>query len=537
MDKRTGFLQYRRELPTRRPVEARVQDWDEIYNPFPILNLQEQAARCMDCGVPFCHQGCPLGNMIPDWNDFVYRDMWRKALDFLHATNNFPEFTGRLCPAPCESSCVLAINSDAVTIKQIEVSIIDRAWEEGWVRPEPPARLTGKKVAVIGSGPAGLACGQQLRRAGHEVAVFERADKAGGLLRYGIPQFKMEKRFLDRRLEQMEAEGVTFLTGVDVGADLRVEDLRREFDALVLAGGANAARDVPIPGSHLRGIHQAMEFLPMGNRFALGEVFEEHGYLLVKPTPPYAASPEPVPYVTATGKRVIIVGGGDTGADCLGTVHRQGCHSVHQFQIHPRPPDGRAPHNPWPQWDNVFRVSGAHEEGCEREFSIRTVEYLGNDRGYVTGLQTIRVQEEIRDGRAVFSDVPGTEQVYPADLVLLAIGFAGPERGGMLEQLGVEFDVRGNVKTNHDRMTGIPGVFAAGDMARGQSLIVWAIAEGRQAAAGVDEYLMGTTALPRPLDFGNDERPFFDPKPVPIHTTDHPPVEKSEPLMETVALQ
>jgi glutamate synthase (NADPH) small chain len=508
MGKPTGFLEFRRETPSRRPVPVRLQDWNEVYNPFPVLKIREQGARCMDCGIPFCHQGCPLGNMIPDWNDLVYRNMWREAIDRLHATNNFPEFTGRLCPAPCEASCVLGINSDPVTIKQIEVSIIDRAWDEGWVQPELPAKLTGKKVAVIGSGPAGLACAQQLRRAGHEVTVFERADEIGGLLRYGIPQFKMEKRHLDRRLEQMEAEGVVFRPGVNAGVDVRADELQQEFDAIVLAGGATLARDLPIPGRDLKGIYQAMHFLPMANRYSLGTAFRENGHILVNPTPPYGPTPDPAPYISAEGKKVIIIGGGDTGADCLGTVHRQGCASVAQFEIVPRPPDDRAPNNPWPQWSNILRVSSAHEEGGLREYSINTREFVGGEDGNVRALRTTRAEMRFEGGRMSFVDVPDTDEIWEADLVLLAMGFLGPERGGILEQLGVEFDPRGNVKSDGNRMTSVPGVFTAGDMTRGQSLIVWAIAEGRHAAAGVDEYLMGATDLPRPLDYGNDQRPF-----------------------------
>ncbi len=517
MGKPTGFLEFTRELPTRRPVELRVHDWNEVYNPFAPEKLRAQGARCMDCGIPFCHQGCPLGNLIPDWNDLIYRDRWRDAIDRLHATNNFPEFTGRLCPAPCESSCVLGINQRPVTIKQIEVSIVDRAWDEGWIRPEPPEQETGKKVAVIGSGPAGLACAQQLRRAGHAVTIFERADRPGGLLRFGIPQFKMEKRLLDRRVQQMEDEGVSFRTGVNVGADIQADALRAGFDAVVLAGGATQANDLPIKGRELKGVYQAMQFLPMANRFALNETLGSNGDRTVRATPPYhtsdhADSPGATHYLHARGKRVIIIGGGDTGADCLGTVHRQGCASVAQFEIVPRPPDDRAPANPWPQWDNVFRVSSAHEEGGDREYAIGTKEFLDDGKGNVRALRTTRVRTEFVDGRPRFADVEGSEEIWEADLVLLAMGFRGPQKEGLIEQLGLADEVgpppRG-VRADANKMTRVPGVFVAGDITRGQSLIVWAIAEGRHTAACVDEWLMGSTDLPKPLAHGNDGRPFM----------------------------
>jgi len=487
--KPTGFIDYSRELPDRRPVSERVHDYLEVYNPFPDDKLKTQGARCMDCGIPFCLQGCPLGNLIPDWNDLVYRDQWRMAIDRLHATNNFPEFTGKLCPAPCEASCVLGINSDPVTIKQIEASIIDKAWDEGWVVPQPPPLVSGKTVGVVGSGPAGLACAQQLARAGHAVTVFERADRIGGLLRYGIPDFKMEKRHLDRRLRQMEAEGVVFRPGVNVGVDVTAKELLAAFDAICLCGGSTQPRDLPIEGRELRGIYPAMHFLTMQNRRVAGD--SNHGE-----------------FISARDKRVVIIGGGDTGADCLGTVHRHGCKSVHQFEIVPRPPESRAPSNPWPQWSNVFRVSSAHEEGGIREYSINTRRFLGQE-GHVRALETVQVEMKTDNGRPRFVELPGTEKVYPADLVLLAMGFVGPEKKGMLEQLGVELDALGNVKADADKRTSVSKVFTAGDMTRGQSLIVRAIAEGRHAARSIDEFLMGASELPRPLEHGNNARPFI----------------------------
>jgi glutamate synthase (NADPH/NADH) small chain len=489
MGKPTGFIEFRRELPTRRPIPERVRDYLEVYDPFPDDKLRAQGARCMDCGIPFCHQGCPLGNLIPDWNDLVYRDRWRVALDRLHSTNNFPEFTGKLCPAPCEASCVLGINSDPVTIKQIEASIIDKAWNEDWVVPQPPERQTGKTVAIVGSGPAGLACAQQLARAGHAVTVFERADRIGGLLRYGIPDFKLEKCFLDRRLEQMKHEGVDFRPSTHIGIDLSAQELLAQFDAICLCGGSTQPRDLPIEGRELKGIYFAMEFLTGQNRRVAGD------------------SIDPKDFVSARGKHVIIVGGGDTGADCLGTVHRQKCKSVHQFEIVPRPPENRDSGNPWPQWSNVFRVSSAHEEGGVREYSIMTKRFVGRN-GRVESLDTVQVEMKADNGRLRFNEIPGTEKSYTADLVLLAMGFVGPERKGMLQQFGVELDAMGNVKSDSSKRTNVPKVFTAGDMTRGQSLIVWAIAEGRHAAHAVDEYLMGASDLPKPLDLGNNQRPF-----------------------------
>jgi glutamate synthase (NADPH/NADH) small chain len=472
-----GFLTTpQRELPVRRPVDVRILDYREVYEHQDADQLHRQAGRCMDCGIPFCHDGCPLGNLIPEWNDLAWRDDWQAAIERLHATNNFPEFTGRLCPAPCEGSCVLGIASDPVTIKQVEVSIIDRAWDEGWVQPLPPERLTGKTVAVVGSGPAGLAAAQQLTRAGHTVVVLERADAIGGLLRYGIPEFKMEKRQLDRRLDQMRAEGTRFRTGVDVGADLDPTALRARYDAVVLAIGATAARDLPVPGRELGGVLQAMEYLPHGNRAALD--------------PSYT-----VP-VSAAGKHVVIIGGGDTGADCLGTVHRQGAASVIQLEILPRPADARPEANPWPTWPLVYRTSSAHEEGGDRVYAVSTNRLVGDDEGQVAALELVEVT--MRDGR--FEPVAGTERTVPAQLVLLAMGFTGPQQRGLVEQLGVELDPRGNVARDADFMTTVPGVFVAGDAGRGQSLIVWAIAEGRAAAAGVDAWLRGSrSTLPRPI--------------------------------------
>ncbi len=469
-----GFLSTPREIPVRRPVDLRLRDWHEVYEPFPASRLERQAGRCMDCGIPFCHNGCPLGNLIPEWNDLVWRHDWQDAADRLHATNNFPEFTGRLCPAPCEAACVLGINADPVTIKQVEVEIIDRAFASGWVVPMPPAAVTGQKVAVIGSGPAGLAAAQQLTRAGHAVTVFERDDAPGGLLRYGIPEFKMEKRHLDRRLGQMRAEGTEFRCGVEAGTGITAEGLRAAYDAIVLCGGARVPRDLPLPGRSLDGIHQAMEYLPLSNRVV-------------------AANPgEPAdPAISARGRHVVIIGGGDTGADCLGTAHRQGPASVTQLEILPRPPATRPGQQPWPTYPMIYRVSSAHEEGGERTYAMTTLEFLGDAAGRVRALR-------LADA-AGFDPVPGTERELSCDLILLAMGFTGAERPGLLADLGVAFDQRGNVARDGSYATSVPGVFAAGDMGRGQSLIVWAIAEGRSAAAAVDRFLGGDSGLPAPI--------------------------------------
>jgi glutamate synthase (NADPH/NADH) small chain len=479
--KPTGFIEIARKKPPTRPVDERVHDWREVYLPYPEAGLKDQAARCMDCGIPFCHNGCPLGNLIPDWNDLVYRDRWHAAIDRLHATNNFPEFTGRLCPAPCEGSCVLGINNDAVTIKAVEVSIIDRAFQEGWVVAEPPAVRTGRKVAVVGSGPAGLSAAAQLNKAGHLVTVFERADRIGGLLRYGIPAFKLEKRVLDRRLEVLKEEGIVFRTKTNIGVNVPVEELRAEFDAIVLAGGSTRPRDLQVPGRELKGIHFAMEYLTMQNRRNEGETVAEDQF------------------VSARDKHVIIIGGGDTGADCLGTAHRQGAKSVHQLELLSRPPDSRVDNNPWPLWPNIFRVSSAHEEGGERVYSIATQQFTGDADGRVTTLHANHVEMVNVNGRMDFKPVPGSDHELNADLVLLAMGFVGPETNGMLQKLGVKMTDRGNVWRDGKWMTSVEGVFTCGDMQRGQSLIVWAQAEGRSCARGVDEFLMGRSDLPAPL--------------------------------------
>ncbi|MDQ1705564.1 MAG: glutamate synthase small chain [Frankiaceae bacterium] len=467
-----GFLTTARETPMRRPVDVRILDWHEVYEEFPHERLQQQAGRCMDCGIPFCHQGCPLGNLIPEWNDLVWRDDWREAIERLHATNNFPEFTGRLCPAPCETSCVLGINQDPVTIKQVEVEIVDRAWDEGWIAPQVPERLSGKTVAIVGSGPAGLAAAQQLTRVGHTVVVYERADRIGGLLRYGIPEFKMEKRHLELRLQQMREEGTRFRPGVDIGADITGEQLRKRHDVVVLAGGATASRDLPVPGRELGGIYAAMDYLPGSNLVQEGDL--------------------EAPPITAAGQDVVIIGGGDTGADCLGTAHRQGARSVTQLEILARPPDQRSDAMPWPTYPMTFRVSSAHEEGGDRVFAVSTQQFVGDEQGNVRALVLTEVDEK-------FQPIAGTERELPAQLVLLAMGFTGPERGPLLDGLGVELDARGNVARDGEWATSVPGVYVCGDMGRGQSLIVWAIAEGRACAAAVDRHLMGDTQLPAPI--------------------------------------
>jgi len=511
MGKPTGFMEHGRRLPRRRPVSVRLRDWKEVYEPFDEEATKEQGARCMDCGIPFCHDGCPLGNLIPEWNDLVYRDDWPDAMERLHATNNFPEFTGRLCPAPCEAACVLGINDDPVTIERIEYEIVERAWDEGWVTPQLPTARTGKSVAVVGSGPAGLAVAQQLARAGHAVTVFERAEKPGGLLRYGIPEFKMEKAVLDRRLAQMEAEGVTFVCATSVGGtagdagsgsaadgpaepgqergvgtacapDVRVRpaaEVRAEFDAVVLAGGATLPRDLPAPGRDLAGIHLALEYLKPSNLVREGVL---------------ASAP-----ISAKGKRVVIIGGGDTGADCLGTAHRQGAASVHQLEIMAEPPSDRLAENPWPLWPLILRTSAAHEEGGARLFSVTTTEFVDDGSGAVRALRGHTVEMRTEGGRTVFEEVPGTHFELECELVLLAMGFVGTERRNAVDELGVEVGPRGTVVADGEWATNVDGVFVCGDQTRGQSLIVWAIAEGRSCAAAVDRFLMGTTALPAPL--------------------------------------
>jgi glutamate synthase (NADPH) small chain len=476
MGKVTGFLEIQREQPSRRPVEERLKDWQEIYQPFPEEKQREQGARCMDCGVPFCHTGCPVNNLIPDWNDLVYNNRWETAIRRLHATNNFPEFTGRICPAPCEAACVLGINQPPVSIKLVERSIVERAWEEGWIKPEPPQEKTGKRVAIVGSGPAGLAAAQQLRRAGHSVTVYEKNDRIGGLLRYGIPNFKLEKHVIDRRLEQMRAEGVTFVTNAHVGVNVPIETLTDEYDAVLLTGGAEKPRDLPIPGRELKGIHFAMEFLPQQNRRNEGDTID------------------PSIAISAEGKRVVILGGGDTGADCLGTSLRQKAKSVQQFEIMPKPPESRAASTPWPLWPLQLRTESSHEEGGIREWSVNSVRFEGDENGNVKRIHAVRVSPPPK-----FEPVGGSEFTVEADLVLLAMGFLGPVRNGMIEQLGLQLDQRGNVATNGEYMTSVEGVFSAGDMRRGQSLVVWAISEGRKAAEAVDHYLFSKNAKSLPV--------------------------------------
>ena len=478
MGKVTGFKEFDREGPQKRPIQIRLRDYSEIYQEWPEADIRDQGARCMNCAVPFCHTGCPLGNVIPDWNDLVYRGRWQEALKQLLATNNFPEFTGRICPAPCEDACVLAINQDPVTIEYIEKSIAERGFSEGWIQPELPAHRTGKRAAVIGSGPAGLAAAQQLNRAGHHVTVFERDEYPGGLLALGIPDFKLDKEVVRRRIRLMEEEGIVFRTEAHVGVNVPTSELEK-FDAVCLAGGSTKARDLDIPGRNLRGVHLAMEFLPQQNRLNAGQSVPSEER------------------ISAEGKRVVILGGGDTGADCLGTSHRQGAEIVHQFELLPEPPPDRSSDNPWPQWGRILRTSAAHEEGGVRDYSIMTKSFSGSN-GHVEKLHGVRLEwAPGADGRMAMKEVPGSEFEIETELVLLALGFLHPEHEGMLNELGVEFDARGNVKLDSNRMTSRPGVFAAGDMARGQSLVVWAIAEGRETAHYMDSYLSGATLLPR----------------------------------------
>ena len=482
MGKSTGFTEFTRQVPVRIPVKDRLKNYQEIYLPWSEELSKNQGARCMNCGIPFCHSGCPLGNLIPDWNDLVYRGEWKEALDSLHSTNNFPEFTGRICPAPCEAACTLNINNDPVTIEYIEKAIADKGWDEGWITPHPPSWRSGRSVAVVGSGPAGMAAAAQLNHAGHLVTLYERNEVIGGLLRLGIPDFKLEKNVVQRRVDQMTAEGVTFVTNAHIGQNVSVDELREKFDSIVLTGGSTVPRDLDVPGRELNGIHPAMDYLMMQNRANTGAEFPESER------------------ITAEGKHVVILGGGDTGADCLGTAHRQGALSVHQFELLPEPPVERNDNNPWPQWPQILRSTSAHEEGGVRDYNIQTKSFTGVD-GRVAKLHGVRLEWGPPDemGRPTMKELGGTAFEIEADLVLFALGFLHPEKNGMLDELGVELDGRGNVSTNTDRMTNVPGVFAAGDMHRGQSLVVWALAEGRQAAHGVDKYLMGTTDLPAPL--------------------------------------
>jgi glutamate synthase (NADPH/NADH) small chain len=495
MGKPTGFMEYVRELPIARLPVERLRDWNEFHGHASEETLREQGARCMDCGVPFCHtgrlfngmaSGCPINNLIPEWNDLVYRGQWREALYRLQKTNNFPEFTGRVCPAPCEGSCVLGISDPPVTIKTIECEIIDRAFAEGWVVAEIPAKRTGKKVAVIGSGPAGLACAAQLNAAGHSVTVFERADRVGGLLMYGIPNMKLDKRIVERRIKLMAEAGVRFVTNTSVGRDLAVDELKREFDAIVLCGGATKPRDLPIEGRALSGIHFAMEFLHANTKSLLDSNLEDGNYL------------------SASAKDVIVIGGGDTGTDCVGTSMRHGCKSLVQFEILPKPPDERAPDNPWPQWPKVYRLDYGQEEAAEifgqdpREYCLMSKSFIGDDQGRVKGIRTVQIEwvKGNNGGAPVLKEIPETEKVWSAQLILLAMGFLGPEKEGLLDQLGVKINERGNVAIDENSQTSVQGIFAAGDMSRGQSLVVWAIADGRRAARGVDQYLMGESVLP-----------------------------------------
>jgi glutamate synthase (NADPH/NADH) small chain len=481
MGKITGFLEIKRETPARRPVAERLKDWREFDLKMPEEKLRAQGARCMDCGIPFCHKGCPLGNIIPDWNDLVYRGRWQEAIERLHSTNNFPDFTGRVCPAPCEEACVLNINNDPVTIKLIEKNIIEHAFAEGWVPPVKATHRTGKRIAIVGSGPAGLACAQQLARAGHSVTVFERADRIGGLLMYGIPEFKLEKWIVNRRIEQMKVEGVEFRTNCHVGVNHPVEELRRDFDAICLTGGATKPRDLPVPGRELTGIHFAMECLPQQNKRNFGD------------------SIDPDIAISAAGKKVVILGGGDTGSDCLGTANRQGAKVVYQFELLPKPPAKRTIEMPWPEWPMILRATSSHEEGVSQEWSINTKRFSG-ENGRVTKLHAVRLDWKRENGRMAMQEIPGSEFEIECDLVLLALGFLGPEPDTMIAQMGVKLNERGNVACDSDYMTSVPGIFAAGDMRRGQSLVVWAIWEGREAARGIDKYLMGETQLPSSPD-------------------------------------
>lgn len=480
MGKPTGFKEYKRETASERPVSERIKDSLEVYQPIDEDRVQRQGARCMDCGVPFCHTGCPLGNVIPDFNDMVYRDRWKRALQILLTTNNFPEFTGRICPAPCEEACVLGIIEPPVTIEQIEKTIIEHAFAAGWIKPEPPTVRTGKKVAIVGSGPAGLACAQQLNRAGHLVTVLERADRIGGLLRYGIPDFKLEKRIIDRRLQILESEGISFRTKTEVGKNYPADKMLQEYDAVVLCGGATKPRDLPIPGRDLDGIHFAMDFLWRQNKIVAGDNLKA----------------EDITPISAKGRNVIVIGGGDTGSDCIGTSNRHGAQSITQFELLPKPPEDRPENQPWPYWPMKLRTSSSHREGADRQWSILTKEFIG-ENGRITALRTVNVEfVSEKGGRPQMKEVAGTEKTWPADLVLLAMGFVGPEPDGVIAQLGIQLDERGNVQSNESYMTSVPGVFAAGDMRRGQSLVVWAISEGREAARAVDTYLMGRSDLP-----------------------------------------